>query len=251
MKRIILLCILLIGLSCKKSNALLSNDSSFRTIAKLNENQKILPINGDTKIIFTDKKGNYWTKPKLIIKNDTLAIKNWDEEWGSELDIRISPNKKYFVIDAIISNSVEDYQNNVNENYTCRLISVERTMIIDSFQSDCDGEWNSNNQWISDNEILFSAQNMMVKYINKKCENNRFSIRIEDNRYEILDKGKIISKGNIQGDMKKESQKIKLGKIETVFYEDSLVIENYKNSDISKAHFIQCKSKYLTFEKQE
>ncbi|WP_426476709.1 hypothetical protein ACP3T3_15435 [Chryseobacterium sp. CBSDS_008] len=38
------------------------------------------------------------------------------------------------------------------------------------------------------------------------CGNNRFSIHIDDNRYEILDREKIISRGNIQGETTKNER---------------------------------------------
>lgn len=248
MKRIILLSILLIILGCKKSNAQFSDGNSIRTTAKSNENNIVIPINSDTKIIFTDKIQNYWKKPKIIINKDTLSIKGWDDDWGSELDIKISPNKKYIIIDAIITDMPSSENAlNTSENYTCRLISIERTMVIDSFQSNCDGEWNSNNQWVSDDEVFFSEQSTLTKYINEKCENSRFSIRIDDNRYEILDKEKIISKGIVKINRTENPNIISLGKIEGAFYKDSIVIQNYGNSKNEYIHFVQCDSKYLTF----
>lgn len=258
MKNIILLCTLFCLINCKKSNAQQTDVDKVVNTHINKENQKNVTINEDVKLIFTDKVQNYWTKPKLIINKDTLSIKGWDDEWGSELDIKISPNKKYIIVDAIITDmpSSKDELNTL-ENYTCQLISIYKSEVLDSFQTACDGEWNDNNEWTSNGEIIFlSNDNNNSKilinstYEAKNCENSRFSIHLENNVYEILDRGKIISKGKINQDKTNNSNIIKLGKIEGVYYKDSIVIENYKNMDIKKAHFIQCNSRFLTFEKK-
>ncbi len=258
MKNIILLCTLICLINCKKSNAQQTDVNKVVNKHINKENQKNVTINENVKLIFTDKVQNYWKKPKLIINKDTLSIKGWDDEWGSELDIKISPNKKYIIVDAIITDMPSsENELNTSENYTCQLISIYKSEILDSFQTACDGEWNDNNEWTSNGEIIFlSNENNNSKrlinstYVAKNCENSRFTIHLENNVYEILDRGKIISKGKINQDKTSNSNIIKLGKIEGSYYKDSIVIQNYGNSINEYNHFVQCDSKYLTFIKK-
>jgi hypothetical protein len=86
-------------------------------------------------------------------------------------------------------------------------------------------------------------------YVLKSCESTRFSIKIDikNSNYEylILDKSKIILRGKVLIN----NTQIKLGKIEGVISDNSIVIQNYGNSMNEYVHFTQCDEKYLTFEK--
>lgn len=64
----------------------------------------------------------------------------------------ISPNKKYIVLDHISKGYVEDgTDKKLYENYLCVIVDVPGRKVVMSMQSDCDGEWNGNNQWVSSN----------------------------------------------------------------------------------------------------
>ena len=51
----------------------------------------------------------------MIIKNDTILIKDLSNENGSELSVRKSPDGKFFVLDNIIKGYVEDGSGNKNQ----------------------------------------------------------------------------------------------------------------------------------------
>jgi len=81
-----------------------------------------------------------------------MIIQNLVYENGSELDIRVSPNKKYAVLDNIIKGYVAQ---ELHENYQCVLIDIDNAILLDTWQSACGGEWDKNNHWISGGETLF------------------------------------------------------------------------------------------------
>lgn len=249
---------LLILFSCKQ------NETKNKTIDNKITTEVLISKRKDTIISITqnislyfgnyDKVQNLWKNPKLIKnKKDTLNIQNWDNNWGSELNIKPSYNKKFMILDAIIKDEVEDGdKTQTYENYTCQLIDISNSSVIDSFQENCDGEWNEGNEWVSNNETIFIGNNGSKNslYVCKECENSRFSIKISDKTFQILDKGKTISKGIIEINKVKIPNLISLGKINGVYYEDSIVIQNYGNSMNEYNHFTQCDYKYLTFIKK-
>lgn len=238
--------------SCKKEVDLATKKSIIQKQDTIN-----ISISNNYFLVIDEKEHIDFFQP---IKNKLIAEENYVQVLYEKdyivLNLEIGRNADYYediyisksfplIIKKVVSTSIIKDASNIEKLECVEYINKplnqdSRCKSLNSNDKKCTQKTISSNN--SYNKQLFRLVS---------CENKRFSIRIEDNRYEILDKGRIISKGSIQGDMKKETPKIKLGKIDAVFYEDSLVIENYKNSDNSKAHFIQCKSKYLTFEKQE
>lgn len=164
MKYLFLL-ILPILFSCKQ------NETKNKTIGNEITTENSISKRKDTIILITqsvslyfgnyDKVQNLWKNPKLIRnKKDTLDIQNWDNTWGSELSIKSSYDKKFMILDAIIKDEVEDDdKTQAYENYTCQLIDISNSSVIDSFQENCDGEWNKDNEWVSNNEIIFIGNN--------------------------------------------------------------------------------------------
>jgi len=160
MKPILIIALISGFLSCKKTNPSLNSHSN-------KNSYKIMVPKRDTLIKFSqnlhlyfgtfDYSKKLWKDPVFISNTkDTTVIKNWDLDWGSELDIRFSPNKKYLVLDAIIIGDLSDGdKEDLYENYTCQLISTTQTAILDSFQENCDGQWNTNNEWVVNGEVVF------------------------------------------------------------------------------------------------
>jgi len=257
--------------SCKKNDLKQATNESLANLNENNQKKKntenlkktikrdtLIPLTNDVKLYFHqfDETQKLWKIPKLI-KNDkdTINIKNWDNEWGSELDIRLSPNKRYMVLDAIIKGFLNNNKEELYENYTCQLIDIYNSKDLDSFQEYCGGEWNKNNEWISNEEVIFTGKNTTTSnlFVAQDCLNSRFSIEIIDIHsiltFKIFDKTKIILKGIINIDKKQTPNTINLGKIGGIYYGDSIVIQNYGNSINEYNHFIQCNQKYVTFVK--
>ena len=117
------------------------------TLIKLSETHGIL-------FQYYDVGLELWYKPRIVDfrSNDTVIIQNLAYENGSELDIRVSPNKKYVVIDNIIKGYVAQ---EMYENYQCVLIDIDNAILLYTWQSDCSGEWDKNSNWISGDKIVF------------------------------------------------------------------------------------------------
>ncbi|REC60063.1 hypothetical protein DRF65_23015 [Chryseobacterium pennae] len=64
----------------------------------------------------------------------------------------ISPNNRYIVLDHISKGYVEDGESKrLYENYLCVIVYLPGKKVVMYMQSDCGGEWNRNNQWVSSN----------------------------------------------------------------------------------------------------
>ncbi len=58
-----------------------------------------------------------------------------------------------YIIKGYIYNNDKD--STYYENYKCVIIDVKQLKIVQFMQSDCGGEWNSKNQWVNNDAILF------------------------------------------------------------------------------------------------
>ena len=108
-----------------------------------------------------DSDFNLWYDPYIIRfdKKDTVKIAEFSYENGSELNLRISPNKRYVVLDNIIKGYVEDgAEKTLYENYLCDMVDLEQSMvIIGSMKEHCVAEWDKDNRWIYGDEIIFDG----------------------------------------------------------------------------------------------
>jgi hypothetical protein len=116
-------------------------------------------INSKCKLVFLkyEKVSNLYSNPRIIFNHKIKKIKGFDVENYSSKKIKISPNKKYFVMDYIIKVYIynNDKDSTYYENYKCVIIDVKQLKIVQFMQSDCGGEWNSKNQWVNNDAILF------------------------------------------------------------------------------------------------
>lgn len=105
-----------------------------------------------------NKEFNLWYSPKLIVDGDTILITGLDNENGSELSIRKSLNGRFFVIDNIIKGYVENGNGEkaLHENFMCVIVNVKKAKVEQSLQSECDGVWNEQNEWVSSGSVVFA-----------------------------------------------------------------------------------------------
>lgn len=110
-----------------------------------------------------DKEMDLFYHPYLIKNNKATAIKNYDVDNGSTsgfVDLKVSPNKNYFIIENII----KGYSDNgtgkkLHENYLCSIVNIKGdSIVVSSLQDRCDGNWNINNQFVFENEIIFDGK---------------------------------------------------------------------------------------------
>jgi len=122
----------------------------------------LIKLSGTHGLLFMkyDNELELWYEPHIIDfrNNDTLEIENLSYENGSELYFNVSPNKKYAIIDNIIKGYIETEDGQkLHENYFCVIIDIEKAKVVETMQSDCSGEWDKNNNWVSGYEIIFSS----------------------------------------------------------------------------------------------
>lgn len=95
------------------------------------------------------------------------------------------------------------------------------------------------------------GQDITGTYILKSCENSRFKIKIEKksgiNSFLIYDKNKIISKGKVKMQNEEGTLYLTFGKIDGLYENNKIQIQNYGNSMNEYVHFTQCEEKYLSF----
>lgn len=112
------------------------------------------------KLVFSqfNKEFNLWYSPKLIVDGDTILITGLDNENGAELSINKSPNSNYFVIDNIIKGYIENSNGEkiLHENFMCVIVNVKEAKVEQSLQSECDGAWNEQNEWVSAGNVVFA-----------------------------------------------------------------------------------------------
>ena len=142
----------LVASSCGQSNTKkqTTNICQGDTLVKLSDTHGFLFLYYDTEL-------ELYYKPRIVDfrNNDTVIIQNFAYENGSELDVRVSPNKKYAVIDNIIKGYVAG---EMYENYQCVLIDIDNAILLDTWQSACGGEWDKNNNWVNGSEIVFPLE---------------------------------------------------------------------------------------------
>jgi hypothetical protein len=98
-----------------------------------------------------------FANPFLRIKNKKIKIKNFDANSYSDTNVSLSPNKRFLVMDYITKGYV--YQSSTDssfvENYHCVIVDMRKAKIVKHLQSECDGKWNAQNHWVSDDKIVF------------------------------------------------------------------------------------------------
>jgi len=151
-------------LSCKDTEV---NNERLKIKSEDDNNQSLKIIDSlkvvcfkEFKLVFSqfNKEFNLWYSPKLVVNGDTVSIAGFNNENGSELSINKSPNSNYFVIDNIIKGYVENGNGEkiLHENFMCVIVNVKKAKVEQSLQSECDGVWNEQNEWVSAGNVVFA-----------------------------------------------------------------------------------------------
>ncbi|MDM1553101.1 MULTISPECIES: hypothetical protein [Chryseobacterium] len=118
----------------------------------------LIPISKSYKLGFKtyNKEFKMYQNPFILNGNKTYNIKGYGMNYSDGGILRISPNSRYIVLDHISKGYVEDgASKKLYENYMCVIVDVYKKKVVMSMQSDCSGEWNKNNQWISSGKVIF------------------------------------------------------------------------------------------------
>jgi hypothetical protein len=124
------------------------------TVKKPNfELAKTVQISENVQLAFAkrDTIFDLYYEPFFIINNKNYPLADFDNMNRSSGDILgISPSGNYFVMDYLTIGYVDKNGENIlHENYFCVVIDIQSKRILEQMQSDCDGEWNKQNQWVS------------------------------------------------------------------------------------------------------
>lgn len=107
---------------------------------------------------FNSKTGLYY-HPRIIQGGRVLKITGYDEDNGSDEEIKVAPNKRFFMMGHIIKEYVkEGKKRKLHENYLCVLIDIKRAKVVKYMQTDCGGEWSKGNEWVSGGSVVFSPE---------------------------------------------------------------------------------------------
>ncbi len=119
-----------------------------------------IPVNKTYKIGFYkyDKKFQLYQNPFILKGKKKYKIIGYDTNnsySGGEI-LSISPNKKYIILDNISKGYVDDGTNKtLYENYSCVIIDLYNKKVLLEMQDDCGGNWNKENEWISNEKLIF------------------------------------------------------------------------------------------------
>ncbi|MBP2615799.1 hypothetical protein [Chryseobacterium jejuense] len=104
-----------------------------------------------------DKEFKMYQNPFILNGHKKYKIEGYGSMNYSEGELLgISPNKKYIVLDHISKGYADDgVHKRLYENYLCVIVDVPKKKVVMNMQSDCSGEWNKNNQWVSNNNVIF------------------------------------------------------------------------------------------------
>ncbi|WP_250253376.1 hypothetical protein [Chryseobacterium sp. Marseille-Q3244] len=118
----------------------------------------IIPISKTYQLGFKtyDKDFKMYQDPFILYDHKKYKIEGYGMNYSEGELLGISPNKKYIVLDHISKGYVDDgVHTQLYENFLCVIVDVHKKKVIMNMQSDCSGEWNKKNQWISNGKVIF------------------------------------------------------------------------------------------------
>jgi hypothetical protein len=156
----VLVCCVAFLFSCKNSTEKSEKNQTEKVEKSTIEFVKKIQLSGNTELAFAkhDTIFDLYYEPFLIVNYQNYLLEGFDNINRSAGDILgFSPNGNYFVMDYLSIGYVDKEGENVlHENYFCVVVDVLNKRILHQMQSDCDGEWNGQNQWISGEKVVVS-----------------------------------------------------------------------------------------------
>ena len=121
---------------------------------------KTLQITSNKQLAFAQKDTltNLYQSPYIIINDKPHAIQGFHSDYRSYAEsVALSPSNRYLIMDYI---GVDEVDKRVGEDarktYSCVVIDLFQKRIIREIMDDCDGEWNTQEQWVSNGKIILS-----------------------------------------------------------------------------------------------
>lgn len=132
---------------------------------------------GITLVFLIKEKGtDLYQQPRIKTKQTLRKIDGFDEHNFSSSRIRLSPNGYFLMLEHIIKGYIQQSGNDsvFHENYGCVIVDLRKVKVVDYLQSNCDGSWNSNNEWISSGNIIFRSTNVKATEKPRKIQRSDF-----------------------------------------------------------------------------
>lgn len=106
-----------------------------------------------------NKEFQMYQKPFILMGKKKYKIQGYDNEnYSGGSILSVSPNKKYIVLDYISKGYVDDGTNKtLYENYLCVIVDVSKKLVVKEMQEDCGGNWNENNEWVNNGQLIFDG----------------------------------------------------------------------------------------------
>lgn len=106
-----------------------------------------------------NKEFNMYQKPYILKGRKKNKIQGYDDaNYSGGNILSISPNKKYIVLDYISKGYVDDGTNKtLYENYLCVIVDVSKKLVVKEMQEDCGENWNENNEWVNNGQLIFDG----------------------------------------------------------------------------------------------
>ncbi|WP_118975044.1 hypothetical protein [Taibaiella koreensis] len=120
----------------------------------------VLPLKKGYTLVFLakDKSSALYRQPRIKAGNTVKKIDGFDDGNFSSKRIKLSPDGNYVTVENIIRGYVQQSETDsvFHENYGCAIVDLKKAKVVHYLQSDCDGAWNKQNEWISDDKVIFS-----------------------------------------------------------------------------------------------
>lgn len=121
---------------------------------------KTLQITGSKELAFAqiDTSSNLYQSPYIIINDKPYAVKGFHDDYGSNAQsISLSPSNRYLIMDYLRVDTIEkEIDKKASKIPSCIVIDLLQKRIIQEIMDGCNGEWNAQEQWISDGKIVLS-----------------------------------------------------------------------------------------------
>ena len=114
---------------------------------------KTIQLTGNKQLAFTkiDTNTNLFYSPYIIIKDKPFLLKGFPSNHGSYTQpVALSPSSRYLIIDEVLIDQAE------SDSASCVVIDLLQKKVIRTLINGCEGEWNAQEQWVSEGQIILS-----------------------------------------------------------------------------------------------
>jgi hypothetical protein len=105
-----------------------------------------------------DSKAKMYLGARLVKMGKEYLIKGFSAKRYSKFEFLLSPNKKYIVLQTLEAGYFEGEKGKqYHENAFCYIINLKSNSVLEQLQSACGGSWDNNNNWVNNEEVIFTG----------------------------------------------------------------------------------------------